>query len=89
MIASFRASPNWDEQLDLKLLQALWPRLAGSRLAEATHVLAIDGSRVIVGVPDATWKAQLITERYRLLRAMNEPWPSPWITEIWFTNEDR
>ena len=89
MIASFRASPNWDVQLDLKLLQALWPKLVGAQLAEATRVQAIDGTRVIVSVPDATWKTQLIPERYRLLRSMNEPWPNPWITEIWFTDEDR
>jgi predicted nucleic acid-binding Zn ribbon protein len=88
LIASFRNSSHWDNQLDLELLQKLWPALVGSKLAEATTVVAIQGSRVVVNVPDQIWRKQLNKIRPQLLARMNEPWPSPWITEIVFTYEN-
>jgi hypothetical protein len=30
LIASFRKSPNWDSDLDLEVLQKLWPTLVGN-----------------------------------------------------------
>ena len=36
LIASLRRSPNWDRDLDLQLLQKLWPSLVGEVLASAT-----------------------------------------------------
>ena len=36
LIAQFRKSPEWDEHLDLELLQKLWPSLVGEQLAAAT-----------------------------------------------------
>lgn len=89
IIASFRASAKWDDQLDLRLLQALWPKLVGTSLAETTSVVAIDGTRVVIRVPDRTWKEQLQSIRPWLLRRMNEPWPNSWITDIGFTHEDK
>jgi len=88
LIASFRKSPSWDHELDLQLLQRLWPTLVGQSLASATAVVAVHGSRAVVNVPDQIWRKQLVRMRPELLRRMNEPWPSPWITEIAFTYEN-
>lgn len=89
LIAGFRKSANWDEDLDLQLLQQLWPLLAGPTLASATAIVAIHGSRVVVNVPDQIWRKQLIRMRSQLLARMNEPWPTPLITEIAFTYENQ
>ena len=88
LIASFKRSPNWDHDLDLHLLQKLWPSLVGDNLASAVTVVAIHGSRVVLNVPDQIWRKQLVRMRPELLRRMNEPWPAPWITEIAFTYEN-
>jgi len=88
LIASFRNSPNWDQQLDLQLLQKLWPALVGARLAAATTIVAIQGSSVVVNVPDKIWRRQLLRMKPMLLQRMNEPWTTPWITEIAFTYEN-
>ena len=42
IIAGLRNSREWDEELDLRLLQSLWPQLVGSSLAESTAAVAID-----------------------------------------------
>ena len=88
LIASFRNSPNWDEQLDLELLQELWPRLVGEKLAELTSVTGVQGSRVVVNVPDQVWRKQLSKMRPQLLAKLNQPWATPWIKEISFTYEN-
>jgi predicted nucleic acid-binding Zn ribbon protein len=88
LIATFRKSPNWDSQLDLELLQKLWPELAGAKLAQAAKIVAVHGSRVVVNVPDQIWRKQLIKMKGELLARMNQPWTSPWITEIAFTYEN-
>ena len=88
LIATFRRSPNWDSQLDLQLLQKLWPTLAGPELAAVTKVVALQGTTVVVNVPDQIWRRQLIRMKVPLLAKLNEPWPSPIITEIAFTHED-
>lgn len=89
IIASFRQSPQWNEDLDLRLLQAFWPKLVGNPLAESTSVVEVRGSRIIVRVPDRTWKQQLISLRGWMLNKVNEPWPNRWITDIEFTYEDK
>jgi predicted nucleic acid-binding Zn ribbon protein len=88
LIATFRKSPNWDDQLDLTLLQKLWPRLAGENLASATQVVAIQGSTVVINVPDLVWRRQLARMKVQLLRKINELWESQRITEIAFTHEN-
>jgi predicted nucleic acid-binding Zn ribbon protein len=88
LIATFKQSPNWDAQLDLQLMQKLWPTIVGKQLAGATSVVAIQGSRIVVNVPDLIWRKQLVKIRPQLLARMNEPWPTPWITEIAFTYEN-
>ena len=88
LIAGFRKSPNWDAELDLQLLQQLWPALVGTQLAGATTIVAVQGSRVVVNVPDQIWRKQLVRLRRDLLSRMNEPWTNPWITEISFTYEN-
>jgi len=88
LIAGFRKSPNWDAQLDLELLQKLWPELAGANLAQAATIVAVHGSKVVVNVPDLIWRKQLMKMKAELLFKMNQPWPSPWITEIVFTYEN-
>jgi predicted nucleic acid-binding Zn ribbon protein len=88
LIAAFRKSPNWDGQLDLELLQKLWPTLVGPNLAGATTVVAIQGSRVVLNVPDQIWRKQLVRMKSELLARMNEPWGTRLITEIAFTYEN-
>ena len=88
LIASFRKSPNWDAQLDLQLLQKLWPSLVGANLAAATQIVAIQGSSVVINVPDKIWRRQMLRLKPMLLQKMNEPWATPWITEIAFTYEN-
>ena len=88
LIATFRNSPNWDAQLDLELLQKLWPTLAGGSLAAATHVVAILGSTAVINVPDLVWRKQLARMKGQLLRKINELWESQRITEIAFTHEN-
>ncbi len=88
MIARFRRSQNWDGDLDLALLQSLWPTLVGSNLASAARVVAVQGSRVVINVPDLIWRKQLVAMKKLLLSKLNEPWAVPWITEIVFTHED-
>ena len=88
LIAAFRKSPNWDEELDLHVLQQLWPVLVGQQLAGSTRVTGVQGARVVVNVPDQVWRKQLIRMRPELLAKMNAPWATPWIKEIAFTYEN-
>jgi predicted nucleic acid-binding Zn ribbon protein len=88
MIAQFRRSPSWDAQLDLQLLQKLWPALVGPDLAAATKVVALQGSLAVLNVPDKIWRRQLLKMKGKLLARMNEPWASTMITDIAFTHDD-
>jgi predicted nucleic acid-binding Zn ribbon protein len=88
VIATFRKYPAWDADLDLEVLRQFWPVLVGPQLAGATRVTAIQGSRVVVNVPDQVWRKQLMKMKPQLLARMNEPWTTPWIREIAFTNEN-
>jgi len=88
LLASFRNSPNWDNELDLDVLRKLWPSLVGEKLASATTVTAVQGTRVVINVPDQIWRRQLYRMRPQLLSKINEPWATPWIKEIVFTYEN-
>jgi predicted nucleic acid-binding Zn ribbon protein len=88
LLASFRNSPNWDNDLDLDVLRKLWPSLVGEKLASATTVTAVQGARVVINVPDQIWRRQLYRMRPQLLLKINEPWATPWIKEIVFTYEN-
>jgi predicted nucleic acid-binding Zn ribbon protein len=88
VIAAFRKSANWDEKLDLELLQKLWPSMVGPSLSQATSITAVHGSRVVIQVPDKIWRKQLVKMSPQLLARMNEPWATPWIKEIAFTYEN-
>ena len=88
LLASFRNSPNWDNELDLDVLRKLWPSLVGEKLASATTVTAVQGARVVINVPDQIWRRQLYRMRPQLLSKINEPWATPWIKEIAFTYEN-
>src|SRR6266496_4228731 len=88
IIASLKKSPNWDEELDLQLLRQLWPVLLGETLAGAIKVTAVQGSRVVVNVPDQIWRKQLVNMRPQLLARINAPFPTQWIKEISFTYEN-
>jgi predicted nucleic acid-binding Zn ribbon protein len=88
IIATLRKSPNWDSTLDLRLLQELWPDLVGESLADATSIDSIRGGRVMICVPDPTWREQLLSVRGPLLDKMNAPWPHRWIRDIGFVYED-
>jgi predicted nucleic acid-binding Zn ribbon protein len=88
LIAHFRRSPNWDNQLDLELIQRFWPDLVGDQLAAATRITAIHGSTVVLNVPDLIWRKQLIRMKRQLLQKVNEPWGGRKITEIAITYEN-
>lgn len=88
LIAQFRRSDNWDNQLDLKLIQRFWPDLVGETLAGATQVTAIHGSTIVLNVPNLVWRKQLMSMKPQLLQKVNEPWGSRMITEIAFTYEN-
>src|SRR5262245_20891270 len=88
LIASFKQSPNWDSELDLQVLQTLWPSLVGQHLARMTAITAIHGSRVVIRVHDENWRKQLIKIRPEILGNLNKPWTTPWIKEIVFTREN-
>jgi predicted nucleic acid-binding Zn ribbon protein len=88
IIAWFRDSDAWDGELDLRLLQALWPRIAGPSLARNTSVVAVDGEEVVIRVPDLTWQQQLLSMRPLLLMKINDPWPGRGIKRLQFTYED-
>ena len=62
--------------------------MVGEQLALATTVTAVQGSRVVVNVPDLVWRKQLIKMTPQLLARMNEPWATPWVREIAFTYEN-
>ena len=85
LIAQFRKSPQWDEYLDLELLQKLWPVLVGKHLEAVIRVTAIQGSTVLVDVPDKIWRKQLSQMEGSLLKRINEPWGMQRITKINFT----
>src|SRR5947207_15427128 len=87
LIASFRNSSHWDSQLDLELLQKLWPVLAGPKLAGVVTIVALQDSRAVANVPDQIWSKQWMKMKAELLPRMNEPWPVPWLAEIVFTYE--
>jgi predicted nucleic acid-binding Zn ribbon protein len=89
LIATFRRSPNWDEQLDVELLQHLWPTLVGDKLAAATSVTTIQGSTVVLNVPDLVWRKELVRMKRQLLQKLNEPLGNGRITEIAFTYENQ
>jgi predicted nucleic acid-binding Zn ribbon protein len=84
LIGQFRKSPQWDEFLDLELLQKMWPSLVGEKLAPVMQVTAIYGSNLVVDVPDKIWRKQLSRMKPKLLARINELWGTPRITEIKF-----
>ena len=88
LIAQFRRSPQWDEHLDLELLQKLWPSLVGDQLAAATRIISIHGATVKLEVPDAAWRNQLSRMKGKLLHRINELWGTPRITEIAISYEN-
>jgi predicted nucleic acid-binding Zn ribbon protein len=88
LIAQFRKSPNWDNQLDLELIQRFWPDLVGEQLAAATRVTALQGTTVVMNVPDRIWRRQLMRMKGQLLQNINETWGGRKITEIAFTYEN-
>jgi predicted nucleic acid-binding Zn ribbon protein len=88
LIAQFRRSPNWDDQLDLELIQRFWPDLVGDQLAAVTKITALRGSTVVLNVPDLIWRKQLMRMKRQLLQKMNELWGGRKITEIALTYEN-
>ena len=88
LIAQFRRSPNWDDQLDLELIQRFWPDLVGNQLAGATKITALRGSTVVLNVPDLIWRKQLMSMKRQLMQKMNELWGGRKITEIALTYEN-
>ena len=88
LISQFRRSPNWDDQLDLELIQRFWPDLVGDQLAAATKITALHGSTVVLNVPDLIWRKQLMSMKQQLLQKLNQLWGGRKITEIALTYEN-
>ena len=88
LIGQFRKSPEWDEHLDLELIQKLWPMLAGKQLGAVTRITGWHGSTITLDVPDRVWQKQLFRMKKQLLSRINEPWGTPRITEIAITYEN-
>jgi predicted nucleic acid-binding Zn ribbon protein len=88
LISQFRRSPNWDDQLDLELMQRFWPDLVGDQLARATKITALRGSTVVLNVPDLIWRKQLMSMKHQLLQKLNQLWGGRKITEIALTYEN-
>jgi predicted nucleic acid-binding Zn ribbon protein len=88
LIAQFRRSPKWDDQLDLELIQRFWPDLVGDQLAAATKITALQGSTVVLNVPDLIWRKQLMRMKRPLLQKVNAFWDGQKITEIALTYEN-
>jgi predicted nucleic acid-binding Zn ribbon protein len=88
LITHFRKSKEWDEHLDLELLQKLWPTLVGEQLANVTRITAIHGSTAVLDVPDVVWRKQLYRMKGKLLHRINELWSTQHITEIAITYEN-
>ena len=88
LISQFRRSPNWDDQLDLELIQRFWPDLVGDQLAGVTKITALRGSTVVLNVPDLIWRKQLMGMKLQLLQKLNELWGGRKITEIALTYEN-
>jgi len=88
LIGQFRKSPQWDEHLDLELLQKFWPSLVGEQLAGATRVTGLRNSTVVLDVPDLVWRKQLYKMKGKLLQRINELWGTQRITEIAITYEN-
>jgi hypothetical protein len=84
LIGQFRNSPQWNEFLDLELLQKFMPSLVGDQLAGVMRVSAIHGARLVVDVPDKTWRRQLFLMKPKLLERINELWGAQRLTEIDF-----
>ena len=84
LIGQFRNSPQWNEFLDLELLQKLMPALVGDQLAGVMRVSAIYGSKLVVDVPDKIWRKQLSLMKPKLLEHINELWGVRRLTEIQF-----
>jgi predicted nucleic acid-binding Zn ribbon protein len=88
LIAQFRRSPNWDEHLDLELLQKMWPNVVGRHLAATTRVTGLHGSTVVVHVPDPIWRKQLYKLKKQMLKNIAQLWGESRVTEIAFTYEN-
>jgi predicted nucleic acid-binding Zn ribbon protein len=84
LIGHFRKSPEWDEFLDLELVQKLLPALVGEQLSAVMRVTAIYGSKLVVDVPDKIWRKQLSQMKPRLLARINELWGIERIKDIQF-----
>lgn len=89
LIATFRRSPNWDDELDLRLLRQLWPTLVGDMLGRSTTVTSINGTRLVLNVPDLQWRKQLVRMKRQILQKVNEPFGGGRITEVEFTCENQ
>ena len=88
LIAQFRRSPNWSDQLDLELIQRFWPDLVGEQLAASTQITALQGSTVVLNVPNLIWRKQLMHMKGPLLQKINMLWGGRKITEIALTYEN-
>ena len=66
-------------------LRLLWPVAVGARLAANTHLRAVRGIRLLVAVPDRTWKESLRPLEKTILEAVNRLWEKPLWEAIEFT----
>ncbi len=49
-----------------------WPLACGSAVSEKTRALAFENGELVIQVPDAAWRAQLLTLAAEYLRQLGE-----------------
>ena len=56
----------------LTLLRAAWPLAVGPELARRTEVIALEGSTLRIGVPDAGWRKGLLRMQREILARLHQ-----------------
>src|SRR4030095_7269696 len=74
LISQFRKSPEWDEHLDLELLQKLWPSLVGEQLARVTRITAIHVTTCVLGRAANRGDCHYVSESLRPMWSTSPNW---------------
>lgn len=55
-------------------LRLLWPAVVGAQLAANTRLKGLRGSKLLIAVPDRTWRGSLAPLQTMILEAVNRFW---------------
>ena len=70
-------------------LRLLWPVVVGRQLADNTRLKGVRGGRLILAVPDRSWRASLESLENMILDAVNSFWGEPVCNSIEFFEDPR